>query len=114
MRGFALLLVVLLVASYAVGLLRPAVAGESDEFRAVASAAPSNVPDTDVICNALAAAAQENDLPIDFFTRLIWQESRFDPTAVHRRPAHPRRCPRTSGLREDHIREYGRLSRWLA
>ena len=22
--------------------------------------------------------------------------------------------PRTSGLREDHIREYGRLSRWLA
>src|SRR5260221_1551795 len=27
---------------------------------------------------------------------------------------HPRRCPRTSGLREDHIREYGRLSRWLA
>jgi len=84
MRGFALPLVVLLVASYAVGLLRPAVAGESDEFRAVASVAPSNVPDTDAICNALAAAAQENDLPIDFFTRLIWQESRFDPTAVSR------------------------------
>src|SRR5262245_34381328 len=84
MRGFALLLVVLLVASYAVGLLRPAVAGESDDFRAVASTAPSNVPDTDGICNALAAAAQENDLPIDFFTRLIWQESRFEPTAVSR------------------------------
>ena len=84
MRGFALPLVVLLVASYAVGLLRPAVSGESDEFRAVESAAPSNVRDSDAICNALAAAAQENDLPIDFFTRLIWQESRFDPTAVSR------------------------------
>src|SRR5947208_6816090 len=80
MRGFALLLV--LVASYTVGLLRPAVADESDAVGAVASAAPSNAPDA--ICNALAAAAQENDLPIDFFARLIWQESRFDPTAVSR------------------------------
>src|SRR5437899_8248488 len=82
MRGFALLLV--LVASYAVGLLRPAVADESDAFGAVPSAAPANAPDNDGICNALAAAAQKNDLPIDFFTRLIWQESRFDPTAVSR------------------------------
>src|SRR5436305_7319575 len=80
MRRFALLLV--LVACYAVGLLRPAVADESDAVGAVASAAPSNGPDA--ICNALAAAAQENDLPIDFFARLIWQESRFDPTAVSR------------------------------
>jgi hypothetical protein len=32
----------------------------------------------------LAAAAAENDLPVDFFARLIWQESRFDPTAVSR------------------------------
>jgi hypothetical protein len=38
----------------------------------------------DGICTALAAAAAENDLPIDFFTRLIWQESRFDPAAVSR------------------------------
>src|SRR5262249_61531540 len=33
-------------------------------------------------CNALAAAAAENDLPVDFFTKLIWQESRFDPAAL--------------------------------
>jgi soluble lytic murein transglycosylase-like protein len=84
MRGFAWLLVVLLGASYVVGALRPAVADESDEFRAVVSAAPSNAAGTDAICNALAAAAQENHLPIDFFTRLIWQESRFDPAAVSR------------------------------
>jgi soluble lytic murein transglycosylase-like protein len=83
-RVFVLRLVGLLIASYAVGLLRPAVAGDSDEFRAIAPSAPSNVPDIDAVCNALAAAAQENDLPIDFFTRLIWQESRFDPTAVSR------------------------------
>ena len=36
------------------------------------------------ICDALAAAAGENNLPVDFFARLIWQESRFDPTAVSR------------------------------
>jgi transglycosylase-like protein with SLT domain/sporulation related protein len=36
------------------------------------------------ICDALAAAAGENDLPVDFFARLIWQESRFDPRAVSR------------------------------
>jgi Transglycosylase SLT domain len=84
MRGFALLLLAFLVASHAGGLLRPAVADDPDESRTVAPAAPPNVPDTDAICNALAAAAQENDLPIDFFTRLIWQESRFDPAAVSR------------------------------
>jgi len=84
MRGFALLLLVFLLASYAVGLLRPAVADEPDDLRAGAAAAPSDVPSTDAICSALAAAAQENDLPIDFFTRLIWQESRFDPGAVSR------------------------------
>jgi Transglycosylase SLT domain len=82
--GFVFRLIGLLVAFYAVGLLRPAAAGESDEFRAVVPSAPSNVPDIDALCNALAAAAQENDLPIVFFTRLIWQESRFDPTAVSR------------------------------
>src|SRR5438132_13179593 len=46
---------------------------------------PENQPiSTDTICSALAAAAAQNDLPTDFFTRLIWQESRFDPAAVSR------------------------------
>src|SRR5262249_19207592 len=30
----------------------------------------------------LAQAAADNGLPVEFFTRLIWQESRFDPNAV--------------------------------
>jgi hypothetical protein len=34
--------------------------------------APSNV-----ICEAVKAAAEEHDLPIGFFVRLLWQESRF-------------------------------------
>jgi Transglycosylase SLT domain len=86
--GSAFLLVVLLFAPLAgVG---HASAEESDELPPVETgqlpaAKPSSVPATvDSICNALAAAATENDLPIDFFTRLIWQESRFDPMAVSR------------------------------
>jgi hypothetical protein len=42
----------------------------------------SSVPDS--ICQALANAAAANDLPVAFFTRLIWQESRFKPEAVSR------------------------------
>ena len=70
--------------------LAQASAGEPDEIHPVEtgqSPAPtrSGLPAAvDSICNALAAAAAENDLPIDFFTRLIWQESRFDPAAVSR------------------------------
>jgi hypothetical protein len=70
--------------------LAQASADEPDEIHPVETAqspAPtrSGVPAAiDSICNALAAAAAENDLPIDFFTRLIWQESRFDPAAVSR------------------------------
>ena len=42
------------------------------------------VPDIplDQVCDALAAAAQAHGLPIPFFARLIWQESRFDQRAV--------------------------------
>ncbi len=43
------------------------------------AAANSYVSD---ICRTLARAAADNDLPEEFFTRLIWQESRFDPNAV--------------------------------
>jgi Transglycosylase SLT domain/SPOR domain len=36
------------------------------------------------MCKALEAAAHANDLPIEFFVRVIWQESRFNPHAVSR------------------------------
>jgi hypothetical protein len=41
--------------------------------------APPTAPS---LCGVLATAATTNDLPIDFFTRLIWQESRFKPDAI--------------------------------
>ena len=31
-------------------------------------------PSVDEICGTLAQAASDNDLPEEFFTRLIWQE----------------------------------------
>ncbi len=33
------------------------------------------------LCDALTQASIRNDLPVAFFTRLIWQESRLDPAA---------------------------------
>jgi hypothetical protein len=34
------------------------------------------------ICEAVKAAAEEHDIPIGFFVRLLWQESRFKSTEV--------------------------------
>jgi hypothetical protein len=90
----ALFSVMLLVATLMLGLpsrlIGQASAGEGDQVPSVEgtqspSATPSNgATSVASICDALAAAAGENDLPVDFFARLIWQESRFDPTAVSR------------------------------
>jgi hypothetical protein len=45
---------------------------------------PGALSSPDSFCRALAIAAAANELPIAFFTRLIWQESRFNPEAVSR------------------------------
>ncbi len=34
------------------------------------------------LCQALASAAIQNDLPFEFFSRIIWQESRFNSGAI--------------------------------
>jgi soluble lytic murein transglycosylase-like protein len=34
------------------------------------------------VCLLLESAAHANELPVEFFVRLIWQESRFRPTAI--------------------------------
>lgn len=57
----------------------PAQPKAEPEPAANSPAANSYVAD---ICRTLAQAAADNDLPEEFFTRLIWQESRFDPSAV--------------------------------
>jgi hypothetical protein len=53
------------------------------------SEVPIEIPEPRVLsaeelCGTLASAAQSNDLPVAFFMRLIWQESRFIASAVSR------------------------------
>lgn len=36
----------------------------------------------DLVCEAVKAAAEEHDIPIGFFVRLLWQESRFRTAEV--------------------------------
>jgi hypothetical protein len=50
------------------------------------SAAPRQVS-ADDICRTLERAAAENDLPVEFLARVIWQESRFNARAVSRKGA---------------------------
>ena len=49
-------------------------------------AAPSSTsaepPTPEGICRAVEQAAAENSLPVEFFARVIWQESRFNALAV--------------------------------
>jgi soluble lytic murein transglycosylase-like protein len=45
-------------------------------------AAPAPASTSTSICLLVESAAQAHGLPFEFFARLIWQESRFKPTAV--------------------------------
>jgi hypothetical protein len=48
------------------------------------SSAPADGLSAKTLCNELASTAVQNDLPAQFFTRLIWQESRFNTSSVSR------------------------------
>jgi hypothetical protein len=49
---------------------------------------PSAQPPTaEDICRALEQDAAENELPVEFFARVIWQESRFNALAVSKKGA---------------------------
>jgi len=55
---------------------------------AAAPAPAANAPHTpDDICRALEQDAAENALPVEFFARVIWQESRFNAQAVSKKGA---------------------------
>lgn len=49
-----------------------------------ARAEPETQPSAEDICRTIEQSAAENALPVVFFARLIWQESRFNPRAVSR------------------------------
>jgi hypothetical protein len=50
-------------------------------------ASTSHPPTPDDICRALEQDAAENELPVEFFARVIWQESRFNARAVSNKGA---------------------------
>jgi hypothetical protein len=72
--------------------------GGSSEQRKSSEPSPSSGM---TICQAIESAAAENGLPISFFTRLIWQESRFSTTAISRAGAQgiAQFMPRTAAWR---------------
>jgi hypothetical protein len=49
--------------------------------------AAAKPPTADDICHAIEQDAAENALPVEFFARVIWQESRFNAQAVSRKGA---------------------------
>jgi soluble lytic murein transglycosylase-like protein len=44
--------------------------------------AATQAPTADDVCRAVEQSAAENALPVEFFARVIWQESRFNAKAV--------------------------------
>ena len=58
---------------------------ESQAKPAESQAKPASAPapgTNESICLMIEAAAQSYGLPVDFFARIIWQESRFQPDAI--------------------------------
>jgi hypothetical protein len=62
-------------------------AKENDQAKQNYEPGGSAPPSAPGLCEALATAATTNDLPVDFFSRLIWQESRLRPDAINRKGA---------------------------
>ena len=79
LRRFAFVMLVAGCCVASVGAIAQEEVGEPP-----AGETPPKLPSVDDICRTIEAAAAENDLPVDFFTRLIWQESRFNARAVSR------------------------------
>ena len=56
---------------------------EADETTSDAPQTPlAQPPTTNDVCHTLEQAAAENAVPVEFFARVIWQESRFNASAV--------------------------------
>jgi hypothetical protein len=65
------------------------------------TARPNTPPTSDDICRAVEQDAAENGLPVEFFARVIWQESRFNAQAVSAKGAQgiAQFMPGTAGYR---------------
>ena len=61
----------------------PALGEDAERAVPSAAAAQGARPDLrDSMCLMIESAARAHDLPLEFFARVIWQESRFQPDAV--------------------------------
>ena len=60
----------------------PATPEDRDASTAGEPRGSAQVPTADDVCRALEQSAAENALPVEFFARVIWQESRFDAKAI--------------------------------
>jgi hypothetical protein len=60
-----------------------------------------NPPTADDICRTIEESAAENGIPVEFFARVIWQESRFNAFAVSNKGAQgiAQFMPQTAGAR---------------
>ena len=60
-----------------------AIPPDASQDRTPKNAGDARETDTrETVCLMIEAAAKANDLPLEFFARVIWQESRFQPDAV--------------------------------
>lgn len=73
--------VLLVLVLTATGLTAQEAADTSDSASVTNKAEPSRQTQQSV-CFLLESAAHANGLPVEFFVRLIWRESRFRPTAI--------------------------------
>ena len=80
----------------------PASQQEAVQHPASSNEQPASAPSgASEVCRTLEQAAAENGLPVEFFARVIWQESRFNATAVSAEGAEgiAQFMPQTAGWR---------------
>src|SRR5215469_6224735 len=80
----------------------PASQQEAVQHPASSNEQPASAPSgASEVCRTLEQAAAENGLPVEFFARVIWQESRFNAFAVSNKGAQgiAQFMPRTAGAR---------------
>jgi hypothetical protein len=85
--GGPLLLCVLMTLSAPANAQAPATSPAKTDQPAAPATVPNNPPTADDICHAVEQDAAENALPVEFFARVIWQESRFNAQAVSKKGA---------------------------
>ena len=83
MRAAPFVLLALAVLSTCTGRARTELAGPDNTPPPASEPGASIKSDLrDSVCLMIESAARSHDLPLEFFARVIWQESRFQPGAV--------------------------------